>query len=89
MRAAPRHMATSSRMGPCPDLCVADFLNSPSKKTPIFLRFSTVVGSRGSADTPRDVRGFAIKFYTMKAYGTWSATIFPSFSFRMRSSFRT
>jgi len=42
----------------------ASFLQDPSKKTPVFLRFSTVVGSRGSADTVRDVRGFATKFYT-------------------------
>jgi catalase len=34
------------------------------KETPVFVRFSTVAGSRGSADTPRDVRGFAVKFYT-------------------------
>lgn len=33
-------------------------------KTPVFVRFSTVAGSRGSADTARDVRGFATKFYT-------------------------
>ena len=33
-------------------------------KTPVFVRFSTVAGSRGSADTVRDVRGFATKFYT-------------------------
>jgi len=42
----------------------AQFLCDPSKKTPVFVRFSTVVGSRGSADTVRDVRGFATKFYT-------------------------
>jgi catalase len=42
----------------------AKFLQDPSKKTPVFVRFSTVVGSRGSADTVRDVRGFATKFYT-------------------------
>lgn len=42
----------------------AKFLQEPSKKTPVFVRFSTVVGSRGSADTVRDVRGFATKFYT-------------------------
>ena len=42
----------------------ADFLQDPSRKTPVFVRFSTVVGSRGSADTVRDVRGFATKFYT-------------------------
>lgn len=42
----------------------ADFLQDPKKKTPVFMRFSTVAGSRGSADTVRDVRGTAIKFYT-------------------------
>jgi len=42
----------------------ADFLNDPSKITPVFVRFSTVQGSRGSSDTVRDVRGFATKFYT-------------------------
>jgi catalase len=42
----------------------ARFLSDPSLKTPVFVRFSTVAGSRGSADTARDVRGFAVKFYT-------------------------
>ncbi|MBH0162217.1 catalase [Fictibacillus sp. 26RED30] len=42
----------------------ADFLNDTSKKTPTFVRFSTVAGSRGSAETVRDARGFATKFYT-------------------------
>jgi catalase len=42
----------------------AKFLTDPSRKTPVFLRFSTVVGFRGSSDLARDVRGFAIKFYT-------------------------
>lgn len=42
----------------------AKFLHDPKKKTPVFVRFSTVVGFRGSADTVRDVRGFATKFYT-------------------------
>ncbi len=42
----------------------AKFLSDPNVKTPVFVRFSTVVGSRGSADTVRDVRGFATKFYT-------------------------
>ncbi|WP_163969389.1 catalase [Oceanobacillus halotolerans] len=42
----------------------AKFLQEPGKKTPVFVRFSTVVGSRGSADTVRDVRGFSTKFYT-------------------------
>jgi catalase len=39
------------------------------KRTPVFVRFSTVVGERGSADTARDVRGFAVKFYTDE--GNW------------------
>jgi len=42
----------------------AKFLQEPGKKTPVFVRFSTVAGSRGSADTVRDVRGFATRFYT-------------------------
>ena len=42
----------------------ADFLQDPGTQTPVFVRFSTVAGSRGSADTVRDVRGFAVKFYT-------------------------
>ena len=43
---------------------MADFLQDPSVRTPVFVRFSTVVGSRGSSDLARDVRGFAVKFYT-------------------------
>lgn len=43
---------------------MAKFLQDPEKQTPVFVRFSTVVGSRGSADTVRDPRGFAVKFYT-------------------------
>ena len=43
---------------------MAKFLQDPGKKTPVFVRFSTVAGFRGSADTARDVRGFATKFYT-------------------------
>ena len=49
---------------PQKDLTRAAFLQDPVVKTPVFVRFSTVVGSRGSADTVRDVRGFAVKFYT-------------------------
>jgi catalase len=45
-------------------LCKAGFLQDPAKKTPVFVRFSTVQGPRGSGDTVRDVRGFAVKFYT-------------------------
>jgi catalase len=42
----------------------AGFLQDPEVETPVFVRFSTVAGSAGSADTVRDVRGFAVKFYT-------------------------
>ncbi len=45
-------------------LTKASFLAAEGKETPVFVRFSTVQGSRGSADTVRDVRGFATKFYT-------------------------
>src|SRR6188472_1438473 len=40
----------------------AGFLNDPARRTPVFVRFSTVAGSRGSTDLARDVRGFAVKF---------------------------
>lgn len=42
----------------------ADFLNGVGKQTPVFVRLSTVAGSKGSSDLARDVRGFAVKFYT-------------------------
>lgn len=42
----------------------AAFLNDADIETPVFVRFSTVAGSRGSSDLARDVRGFAVKFYT-------------------------
>lgn len=44
----------------------AGFLNDTSIKTPVFVRFSTVAGFRGSTDLARDVRGFAVKFYTQE-----------------------
>jgi catalase len=47
----------------------APVLTDPSRNTPVFIRFSTVQGPRGSADTVRDVRGFAIKLYTDE--GNW------------------
>ncbi|MBB5958158.1 catalase [Saccharothrix tamanrassetensis] len=49
--------------GSAESVCKAGFLRE-GKTTPVFVRFSTVVGSRGSADTVRDTRGFATKFYT-------------------------
>ena len=51
---------------PIPEFTKAGFLNDTSVKTPVFLRFSTVAGFRGSTDLARDVRGFAIKFYTQE-----------------------
>lgn len=48
--------------------CAAPFTEK-GKQTPVFVRFSTVAGERGSKDTARDVRGFAIKFYTDQ--GNW------------------
>lgn len=47
----------------------AAVFQDPAVKTPVFVRFSTVNGSRGSADSVRDARGFAVKFYT--AEGVW------------------
>lgn len=49
---------------PMAEFTKAKFLQDPSVKTPVFVRFSTVAGSRGSGDTVRDVRGFSTKFYT-------------------------
>jgi catalase len=51
------------------DVTKAKVLTDTSRTTPVFVRFSTVLGSRGSADTVRDVRGFAIKMYTEE--GNW------------------
>ncbi len=47
----------------------AKVLSEVGKKTEVFVRFSTVTGGAGSVDTPRDVRGFAVKFYTTE--GNW------------------
>ncbi|MBE7175330.1 MAG: catalase [Mucilaginibacter polytrichastri] len=49
---------------PLKDLTRAQFLNDTEIETPVFVRFSTVAGSKGSTDMARDVRGFAVKFYT-------------------------
>ncbi|MBE7187162.1 catalase [Jatrophihabitans endophyticus] len=49
--------------GAASELCRAQFLQ-PGVETPVFVRFSTVLGSRGSADLARDTRGFATRFYT-------------------------
>jgi catalase len=54
---------------PLTELTRASIFAEAGKRTPVFVRFSTVVGERGSTDTPRDVRGFAVKFYTDE--GNW------------------
>lgn len=51
------------------DLTCASLFAQAGKRTPVFARFSTVAGERGSKDTARDVRGFAVKFYTDE--GNW------------------
>lgn len=48
------------------DLTSADVFNGVGKKTQAVVRFSTVGGEKGSADTARDPRGFAIKLYTQE-----------------------
>jgi len=47
----------------------ARILTEVGERTPVFTRISTVAGGAGSVDTPRDVRGFAVKFYTKE--GNW------------------
>jgi catalase len=54
---------------PLTDVTRASLFAEAGKRTPVFVRFSTVAGERGSADTVRDVRGFAVKFYTDE--GNW------------------
>ncbi len=73
---------------PIPELTRAGVLANPGK-TPVFVRFSTVAGGAGSVDTPRDVRGFAVKFYTQE--GNWDLVGNNSrcSSSRTRSSFPT
>ena len=52
-----------------PEFTRASLFGEVGKQTPVFVRFSTVLGERGSTDTARDVRGFAVKFYTDE--GNW------------------
>jgi catalase len=54
---------------PMTNVTRASIFAQEGKRTPVFVRFSTVIGERGSPDTPRDVRGFAVKFYTDE--GNW------------------
>lgn len=52
--------------GDAGDLTCAAFLRDADVQTPVYARFSTVAGGAGSVDLPRDVRGFAVKFYTQE-----------------------
>ncbi|GAA0477752.1 catalase [Streptomyces sp. NPDC046215] len=63
----------------CAEFTKAAFLQDPSVRTPVFVRFSTVQGPRGSADTVRDVRGFATKFYTSEGNYDLVGNNFPVF----------
>ena len=73
---------------PLTELTRADLFARAGQRTPVFVRFSTVAGNKGSADLARDVRGFAVKFYTARGTGIWSATTSRSFSSRTPSSSR-
>jgi catalase len=55
-----------------PEYTKAKFLSEVGKQTEVFLRFSTVAGEKGAADAERDVRGFAVKFYTEEGSHTFS-----------------
>lgn len=59
-------------------LTCADFLRAPGVQTPIIVRFSTVIHERGSPETLRDPRGFAVKFYTREVNGNLPYTHLPS-----------
>lgn len=58
---------------------MANFLQEPGKKTPLFVRFSNFVGSKGSKDTAVDIRGFAVKFYTEEGNYDSLSLQFPVF----------
>lgn len=67
----------------------AAFLSHVGKRTPMFIRFSTVAGELGSADTVRDPRGFAVKFYTDEGNYDLVGNNTPSSSYATPSSSRT
>ena len=69
MLVARARMVTSNATARWPKYTRASIFAEKGKRTPVFVRFSTVAGERGSADTVRDVRGFAVKFYTDE--GNW------------------
>lgn len=69
------------------DLTCADFLSKVGKKTKTFTRFSTVSGEKGFADTARDPRGFATKFYTEEGNIDWVYNNTPVFFIRNPTKF--
>ncbi|MCR4033816.1 MULTISPECIES: catalase [Flavobacterium] len=72
---------------PIPELTKAGFLQEKGQKTPVFTRFSTVAGSRGSTDLARDARGFAVKFYTQEGIYDLVANNIPVFFIQDASKF--
>lgn len=72
---------------PIPELTKAGFLQEAGLKTPVFARFSTVAGSRGSTDLARDARGFAVKFYTQQGIYDLVANNIPVFFIQDASKF--
>lgn len=67
----------------------ASFLSEVGKRTPMFIRFSTVAGELGSSDTVRDPRGFAVKFYTEEGNYDLVGNNTPVFLFGMPLNFLT
>lgn len=72
---------------PVPEFTKAGFLQEMGQKTPVFTRFSTVAGFRGSTDLARDVRGFAVKFYTEEGIFDLVANNMPVFFIQDASKF--
>ena len=69
MRAGSGLTVSSNLPNPLKGISRAAIFKEAGRKTPIFVRFSTVAGNKGSTDLARDVRGFAVKFYTKE--GNW------------------
>jgi catalase len=67
--------------------CKAKFLDTIGKRTPVFTRFSTVGGEKGSADSERDPRGFAVKFFTEEGNYDMVGNNTPVFFIRDPSKF--
>ncbi|OYU80724.1 MAG: catalase HPII [Flavobacterium sp. BFFFF1] len=72
---------------PIPQFTKAAFLQQVGQKTPVFARFSTVAGSRGSTDLARDVRGFSVKFYTEAGIYDFVGNNIPVFFIQDASKF--